>query len=426
MHITAVQDFIDLLRGKRKPILWWLVFQYKLNKKVQEIRKSGKKVKVAFLHMYITSCQHIPIFERMLEDEHFDPYFIVNPDVMRDKQNFDFQYNRTLTQLREKYGEDRVLEGYDYETNTYKDFTNEFDIMTTSNPYEKMAHEYFRVSYWANKYIPIFYISYFYMGRCWVTINNLKAPTYDYLWKFFAENKYVVKLARKYQTLKGLNIEVAGYPKLDKMAQVQTKEKDYKSIIIAPHHLIGNSDTDIGCFLQYADLLLELPKKYPDIYFVFRPHPMLETALRDNGFWSEEKTSEYYRKMSEYENVEMSLEGDYLDVFANSDALIHDCGSYAAEYLYTGKPCAYMLRESVNQKKTHTKFGMKCINSHYLIKNEADFIDFIENVVIKGIDKKKEERNKFAKNEVMFNYPNATEYIFNYLKKKLIIGDNND
>ena len=46
--------------------------------------------------------------------------------------------------------------------------------------------------------------------------------------------------------------------------------------------------------------------------------------------------------------------------------------------------------------------------------------------MIKGIDKKKEERNNFAKNEVMFNYPNATEYIFNYLKKKLIIGENND
>ena len=147
---------------------------------------------------------------------------------------------------------------------------------------------------------------------------------------------------------------------------------------------------------------------------------MLETNLRKEEYWGKEKTSEYYKKMSEHKNVVMSLEGDYLEAFVNSDALIHDCGSYAAEYLYTGKPCAYMLRESVNQEKTHTKFGIKCINSHYLIKNKADFIDFIENVVIKGIDKKKEERNNFAKNEVMFNYPNATEYIFNYLKKKLV------
>ena len=224
----------------------------------------------------------------------------------------------------------------------------------------------------------------------------------------------------RFKKLRGYNIEVAGYPKLDKLAEIQPKERKNKTIIIAPHHLIGNTDTDIGCFLQCADFLLELPKKYSHINFIFRPHPMLETNLKKEEYWGEEKTTEYFKKMSEYKNVEMSLEGDYLEAFANSDALIHDCGSYAAEYLYTGKPCAYLLRESVNQKKTHTPFGMKCINAHYVLKTEKDIINFIEEVVIKGNDTKEKSRNNFAKNEVMFNYPNSTEYIFEYLKKKLV------
>ena len=73
-----------------------------------------------------------------------------------------------------------------------------------------------------------------------------------------------------------------------------------------------------------------------------------------------------------------------------------------------------------NLKKYAKLLLKRCLcldyNRPLLVTAPIKAIDFIENVVIKGIDKKKEERNKFAKNEVMFNYPNATEYIFNYLK----------
>ena len=87
---------------------------------------------------------------------------------------------------------------------------------------------------------------------------------------------------------------------------------------------------------------------------------------------------------------------------------------------FTGKPCAYMLKPGLNQKKAHTDFGEKCINSHYVLKKEHDILDFIQNVVIDENDYKKDDRMEFAQREVVINYPNATEHIFNSIKKSLM------
>lgn len=376
-------------------------------------------MRVAFLHMYITSCQNITIFEKMLEDENFDPFFIVNPDVYRSKENFDFQYQRTLLQLREKYGAERVLEGYDYENNEYIDYTDSFDVMTTNNPYDAMAHPYFQIKYWADKYIPIFYISYFYMGRCNVSVDNLKMPEFNMFWKIFSENNSVKQLAGKYQKIKGKNIVVSGYPKLDGLANITPQLRKRKCVIIAPHHTIFDSDTQCGGFLEYSDDLLALPEKYPDIDFVFRPHPLLIQNLKKQEFWGEEKTEKYLGKILSFQNVRYSQEGDYCKLFVNSDALIHDCGSFMAEYLCTNHPCAYYLRSTLNISKTWTSFGKKCLDAHYLIKEATDFYKFIDNVVIANNDTKKDMRNKFAQKEIMINYPNATNTIYEYICKEL-------
>ena len=40
-----------------------------------------------------------------------------------------------------------------------------------------------------------------------------------------------------------------------------------------------------------------------------------------------------------------------------------------------------------------------------------------EEVIIKEKDYKKEQRNEFAKNEVMINYPNVSEKIFEHFEQ---------
>ena len=392
----------------------------KIFKKIQLKVQQSKKIRVAFLCMYATDIQNLCIYNKMLESDIFEPYCIVNPDIMRSKENFYYNYNRTKKELIEKYGKNRVLDGYNFETKTYIDYTKYFDIATTNNPYDHMANEYFKIKYWTKKHIPVFYISYFYMGRCFVTIENLKLFELSCFWKIFSENHYVKKLAEEYQIIKGDNIVVTGYPKLDLFNDIKIMPRNRKKVILAPHHTIGENDVCVGAFLSYYGDLIELSKKFPEVDFIYRPHPLLEENL--TRLWGKERYKEWLNSFLSQSNVAYSTEGNYQDLFINSDALVHDCGSFSAEYLCTGHPCAYWFKQTANYNKIHTELGQKCIDLHYLIKTKHDLFNFIENTVIKGIDPKKENRLRFAKEEIMVNYPNATKTIMEILIKE-IVGD---
>ncbi len=375
----------------------------------QKLRR-GEKVRVAFLHMYATDCQDLSLFDMMLNSPYFDPYFIVNPDVMRSQEHLEFNYNRSLTELTAKYGSERVLEGYDAERKTYIDYTDRFDLASTNNPYDGMAQNLFGIRYWVHKGIPVFYIPYYFLGMTFVTIENFKIKAFPFLWKIFVPNKATLSIAREYEAIRGRNVVVTGYPKMDKISQCSYTPRKRKRIIIAPHHLIQDDPLYRGGFRDYAQDLLSIPAKYPDVDFVFRPHPQLKEALK--AYWTSEQISGWLDQLLQNPNVTYSTQGDYLELFVNSDALIHDCGSFVAEYLYLNKPCAFIFRKGCDYKLGQTKYGMKFFDYHYAIRKPEDWSHFIENVVISGRDYMKKKREKFACKMVKFNYPNATKTIY--------------
>lgn len=394
------------------------ICQKKINNKIL-LLKNKEKIKVAFLHMYATDCQNLCIFEAMINSDFFDPYFIVNPDVFRSYDNLIFQYNRTIKNLKEKYGSERVICGYDTDTKVFFDFTKDFDLMTTNNPYDIMAHKYFTIKYWGKRGIPVFYISYFYMGRCKVTEENFRLPQFNYIWKIFVENNSTVEIARKTELLKGKNVVLSGYPKLDEYYKLKDRSNGKKIVILAPHHTINDSaTTSTGSFLEYYDILKRLPGLFPDLFFVFRPHPLLFENLKQ--YWNKEEIDNWLNEFLMNKNTSYSTEGNYLQLFKDSTALIHDCGSYAAEYMYTGKPCAFMYKKSFNLGKSFTPFGKECIENHYALKTESDFIKFIQEVVIGENDIRKIRRLEFANDKVMVNYPNATVFIMDDIKSTIL------
>ena len=65
---------------------------------------------------------------------------------------------------------------------------------------------------------------------------------------------------------------------MDNLAKQPIRKRERKTIIIAPHHTIEakfRNSIGLSNFLEYAELFQELPKKYPQIDFIFRPHPLL-------------------------------------------------------------------------------------------------------------------------------------------------------
>jgi CDP-glycerol glycerophosphotransferase (TagB/SpsB family) len=163
--------------------------------------------------------------------------------------------------------------------------------------------------------------------------------------------------------------------------------------------------------------MLEIAEKYKDdVQFAFKPHPVLKFKLIN--IWGKEKTEAYYKKWEELENAQLE-QGYYMDLFKTSDALIHDCASFTAEYLYTGKPVLFMVRDP--QVLSHwNPFGRKCFDMHYHAENTEQIEEFIKNVVLQGQDSMQEEREKFCRE---YLYPAdgvmPSQKIMNFLKEEL-------
>jgi hypothetical protein len=141
--------------------------------------------------------------------------------------------------------------------------------------------------------------------------------------------------------------------------------------------------------------------------------------LQNNNIWTKKQIDDYINTISKMPNVEYQNGGDYFETFVNSDALIHDCGSFTAEYLFVNKPCCYLLKNQEMLDKNSNEFHKQCIGLHYPAYNEQDIIDFIENIVIHGKDTKSVERQQFVQNELFFKHPNVSQSIYEYIKKEL-------
>lgn len=69
--------------------------------------------------------------------------------------------------------------------------------------------------------------------------------------------------------------------------------------------------------------------------------------------------------------------------------------------------------------KIFLPMGQKCLDNYYKAFNKDDILNFIDNVVIKGIDPMKNQRDKFLK-ELRLNYPNAGKRIVEYIKQEIV------
>ena len=156
--------------------------------------------------------------------------------------------------------------------------------------------------------------------------------------------------------------------------------------------VVGVSTDELA---QYKDKKPLIPfedrlDKYKDqVQFVFKPHPLLKGKLYNAEGWGREKANAYYEAWANAENSAF-IDTDYVDLFKSSDALIHDCGSFIVEYLYVQKPVMHLntgqIKEELNVE------AMEAYQAHYLMNKTEDIEKFITEVVLKGKDTKREDR----------------------------------
>ena len=371
--------------------------------------RNQKNLRFAAYVVYDSTFGAYDLFDLMLSDlEHYTSKIVVIPDVSRGNEHMIKQYHETKSFFIKKYGSKFVLDGWNERENKFLDHSNEFDVIYLANPYDFMVDKLHGVSYLSTKNVLPIYMSYGCMPDNYGCKITMSLKEISLFWKVFADNNMTYKDYCRYELAKGKNVVLSGYAKMDSLAKFKENSRAKKRIIIAPHHTINNPALPLSNFLEYQRFYLELPKLFPQIEFVFRPHPLLFINMVNEGFWNATQVNEYIKKVKDNGMI-YSVGGDYFDIFVNSDAMIHDCSSFVVEYLFTTKPCCFMAKK--NYKKIFSSLGKSCLKNYYLAFNTQQIIEFIQNVVIDEKDKLKQKRELYATKCLAVNYPNVSKRI---------------
>lgn len=412
--ITLVRRFAG--RHVRKCLL--LIVRVRLffvQRRISSVKNSP--LKVAFLVVFDSVFPFENVFRLMLKDVGFLPEIIVIPDISRGKDNQEMVMRNTYEQLARKYGGHVKLSAVD---GRFVDISGAYDLYTTMNPYSDMTHIFYSIPYLAKKGCLVFASRYFTdTGTVYSnTFNSLSSLAW--LWRFYAEDhRDQVNIIKAQPFLRrGGSVVAVGRPKMDSYKR-EEKKKSRKCIIIAPHHSIdsiGANKFSIGNFHRFADFFLSLPQRYPNIDWVFRPHPLTLRSMVLSGRWKQKECDEYVEKMCAYSNVIYEAGGEYLKTFAESDGMIQDCSSFLPEYFYTGMPQCYLLKNKEAEDEQFLQYGKQLLSYVYKAYSEDDILSFINDVILAGNDSGRENRLAFAETNLMYNYPHASEAIVEDLK----------
>ena len=410
-----------LIKGNRVRYFFWALYaQVLISLRVRRVRRLRRPIRVAFLTRGATSLWFERVFDMMRANERFEPQYVILPFVGHGDEAEVKARTRTYDDLVAIVGEHCVRQTWN--GTSYDDIIGDFDICLTMNPYDNLTTKPYRISTIATRGIPVVYCRYFTdSGTRFTASRQNRQKEMFFLWRFYLDNQRVVaEVARHQPLLRVFNrLRAAGIPKTDKLAEAQVCVRARKRVILAPHHSVGENKLFwIGNFPSYREFYLALPKRYPQIDWVWRPHPLLYTRMMEVGLWSSEQRDAFHRQMTSFANVEYQDGGAYYDTFVNSDGLIQDCASFLAEYTYTGKPQCFILRNPQEKTEEFTEYGRDLLSHTYQAYSENDIISFIENVILKGDDPMRDDRERFAPT-IKHNYPHASEAIFEELKHSL-------
>ena len=376
----------------------------------------GERLKVAFLVCDVSMFSGESVYVRLAADPRFDCSIAVAPRVTRGEKFLRETLAKTVDTLRKRYG-DAVRALYDPDSKTAAPL--DADIVFSTVVYEDQTlPDYTTERLSARALVAILYYGY---GGLFIS-NEKKTPYLPNIvlsWRYFVSNEATRRMNVEKNPLLAANAVTVGYAKMDRLATIPRREGGGKTILICPHHTLEKipGELSLSTFIKNADLFQRLPEMFPEITFVFRPHPLLFPRLATAKWWGPKRTSDYERAMEAHSNVVFQRGGDYFESFRNSDALIHDCGSFLAEYFYTGCPQCYLL-ESEATLEQFLPFARTLAEHVRKAYTDEEVVSFIRDVAA-GRDPDRESRAAFAAKEVCVNHPDATSAVLAVLDAAL-------
>ena len=364
--------------------------------KLQELRGKNE-IKCVFLCLFDSVWKCDSLYKLMIKSDRFDPVLLVCPIVNNGYENMILRMESCYIYLKEKGY--RAIKSFDPNTGKYIDVRNDLkaDILIYTNPYEGLIDDRYYVTRYPDLlsiYIPYAFQNNRDYNFCF---NNLLQ---NLVWRYYIETESIKETACPAMLNKGKNLVVSGYPGIDLLLNNNYAPKSpwindsRKRIIWAPHHTINAAGPiHYSCFIDFSDFMIDMAKKYKDkITIAFKPHPLLKSKLY--GIWGKDRTDKYYMEWEEMSNTFIQ-EGDYIDLFLTSDAMIHDCGSFLIEYLYTNKPVMRMMND-ISPESLYNDLALKALDVYYKGYNKNDVESFIIRI-INDSDTLKQSRSVFIR-----------------------------
>lgn len=350
-------------------------------KVIEEIRKRGK-AKVVLVASNLPMWRHEGIYREMLKDpEHFEPHILILPF-----NNYPKLVQEKETALLVKHFNEC---GIKFEDESAMAEINP-DIIFYPQCYRKIFGPGLNPLEWRDRLLCYFPYGVSFLDDKWqydTTCQNI-------LWKYFVQSPAFKDTISRLSVSRGYNVVAVGEPNADNFIGEgvdvwKPQDSPCKRVIWAPHHSFGEeSRLRRTAFLWAADVMRELAVEYSGrIQFVFKPHPRLYVEMARHPMWGEEKTKEYFDFWKNGTNTQLE-EGEYGDLFKTSDALVHNCNSFIAEYLYTQKPALFLNNRDDSIGGKMNDFGKAALESHYFAVTKDEISKFLDETVLGGADPK--------------------------------------
>lgn len=365
----------------------------KHNRILRRVRKT-KHAKVVFMASNLPMWRYQNLIESLQKDPRFEVHILLVP-FLRYKES---ERRHTVEQLKSFFDSCQIS----YVDTTDPRFNNvnvldsiSPDIIFYQQPYAQMLDTRYDSSSHQDKLLAYYPYGLSTIDSDW----QYRLKFFNVAWKIYYSSESQKKDAVKRTYNSGRNMIVVGDPDYDRfLAPVQgdvwkCQPIPKKRIIWAPHFSITSGNRLYrDSFVWMSALMIRMADQYKDvIQIAFKPHPLLLQELYNHPDWGKTKADSYYQSWRKMGNGQL-VEGDFIDLFKTSDALIHDCGTFTGEYLYTRKPSMFVSRHINTEWTELNELGRAALSSHYIGKDESDVESFILNVVIKGEDSMRQQR----------------------------------
>ena len=248
-----------------------------------------------------------------------------------------------------------------------------------------------------------------------------KKELFNVTWKAFFESAHMLEFFKAHCKTGMPCGLISGYPKLDEFFDKRanfhfdwkTVRPDAKKIIWAPHWAIDGG-VKYSTFQWNYKFMYEFAKSHTETSWVIKPHPnLLFSAIKSGLFASTAAFEAYLHAWDELPNAKVVTGGYYLDIFATSDGLIHDSGSFVVEYQFTHKPMIFLTRDT----QEFNELGRKILDTSYLVdgRDLNGIAALVQKIFIDGNDFKRDKRRKVFDellNLRRVNAMSASEFIF--------------